>query len=283
MIRRDMHEANRRSWNAVTPAHNSHKQDQAAFLRGGGSTLFPEEIELLGDLGGKRLVHLQCNCGQDTLSLAQRGAVVTGVDISDEAIGVARQLSSDTGVPGTFVRSDVYDWFETARAAGERFDVVFASYGALCWLSDIDTWARGVASVLAPGGRLVVVEFHPVLMMFDEKKQMRFSYFRDGEPITWGGVTDYVGIAEGALSPSGHTAGVTDFKNPHGDWSVDWGIGEVLGAVLAAGLRIETFREYPYSNGCKLLDEMVVTEGNRFTLPPGVPALPLMFSLAASA
>ncbi len=277
-----MHEANRRSWNAVTPAHNSHKRDQAAFLRGGGSTLFPEEIELLGDLTGKRLVHLQCNCGQDTLSLAQRGAIVTGVDISDEAIGVARLLSAESGIAGTFVRSDVYDWLDGARAGGERFDVVFSSYGAICWLSDLDTWARGLAGVLAPGGRLVLVEFHPFLMMFDEKKQMRFSYFREGEPITWGGVTDYVGMAEGALSPSGHAAGVTGFENPHADWSIDWGIGEVLGAVLAAGLRIASFREYPYSNGCKLLEEMVAGEGNRFTLPPDQPALPLMFSLTAA-
>ena len=81
-LRTDLHEANRLSWNAATVAHNSHKGDQAAFFRGGGSTLFPEELELLGPLAGRTLVHLQCNAGQDTLSLARRGAEATGVDPS---------------------------------------------------------------------------------------------------------------------------------------------------------------------------------------------------------
>src|SRR5918998_3195886 len=99
-----MHEENRQSWNAATEAHNSHKRDQAAFLRNGGSTLFPEEIALLGDIAGRTLMHLQCNAGQDSLSLAARGAIVTGVDISDTAIAFARQLSADADISATFHR-----------------------------------------------------------------------------------------------------------------------------------------------------------------------------------
>ena len=99
----DCSEKNRRSWNAATARHNLHKGDQAAFFRNGGNTLFPEEIGLLGDVRGKRLVHLQCNCGQDTLSIAKHlGAVVTGVDISDEAISVATKLSREAEIPATF-------------------------------------------------------------------------------------------------------------------------------------------------------------------------------------
>src|SRR5512133_2945020 len=103
MVRKELHEANRRAWNEATIAHNSHKRDQAAYLRAGGSTLYPEELALLGDLAGKSLLHLQCNAGQDTLSLAQRGALVTGVDISDTAVDFARQLSAESGISGTFV------------------------------------------------------------------------------------------------------------------------------------------------------------------------------------
>ncbi|MBM4431542.1 MAG: class I SAM-dependent methyltransferase, partial [Chloroflexi bacterium] len=121
MVRKDLHEENRLSWNEATKAHNSHKKDQARFLRQGGSTLFPEEIELLGDVRGLSLLHLQCNAGQDTLSLAKRGAVVTGVDISDEAIAFARQLSRDSGIPATFVRSDVYDWLTQTAQSGQTF------------------------------------------------------------------------------------------------------------------------------------------------------------------
>src|SRR5581483_7586423 len=104
LMRKELHEENRLSWNAATVAHNSHKGDQAAFFRKGGSTLRPEELELLGDVRGQAIVHLQCNSGQDTLSMARLGAVMTGVDISDTAIDFARQLSQDSGIPAQWQR-----------------------------------------------------------------------------------------------------------------------------------------------------------------------------------
>src|SRR5206468_7384286 len=98
--RRALHEQNRLSWNEATKAHNSHKADQAKFFREGGKKIFPEEVDLLGDLQGKSVLHLQCNSGQDTISIKQLGAEkVLGVDISDEAISFARQLSADSGIP----------------------------------------------------------------------------------------------------------------------------------------------------------------------------------------
>src|SRR5262249_27059519 len=134
--RRALHEQNRRSWNGATRAHNSHKRDQAKFLREGGSLLCREEAALLGDLSGKSVVHLQCNSGQDTLSIKQLGAVqLLGVDISDEAIEFARRLSADSGVQASFVRADVYDWLTSAARVQQRWDVVFCSFGAIIWLS----------------------------------------------------------------------------------------------------------------------------------------------------
>src|SRR5215210_9523558 len=115
---RDLREQNRLSWNAVAGAHDSHRGNLAEFLREGGSTLLPEERTLLGDLNGKTLAHLQCNSGGDALSLALLGAAVTGVDISDEAISAARNLSSETGISADFVRADVYDWLEEAAREG---------------------------------------------------------------------------------------------------------------------------------------------------------------------
>src|ERR671921_1609676 len=108
MVHRNLREQNRLSWNAVVGVHDSHRGDLAGFLRKGGSTLFPEERALLGDLNGKALAHLQCNSGGDSLSLALLGASVTGVDISDEAISSARNLSSEAGIPADFVRADIY-------------------------------------------------------------------------------------------------------------------------------------------------------------------------------
>lgn len=275
-------EANRRSWNAAVVAHNSHKKDQSGFLRGGGSTLFPEEIELLGDIKGKRVAHLQCNAGQDSLSLVQRGAIVTGIDISDEAIAFAVSLSQDSGIPATFYRADVYDWLEEAAARQEQFDIVFCSYGALCWLPDLDRWACGVENVLVPGGQLVNVEFHPVSMAFNERLELTYPYFGEGKPLVWpNGIEDYVAKAGPALAPSGFTEGVKNFKNPHPAYEFQWDIGSIIGAILKAKLKLERYDEYPYANGAKLFDDMRETSGQRMYLPEHVPSLPLMYGLSA--
>lgn len=279
MIQRQLHEQNRLAWNEATRAHNSHKGDQAAFLRGGGSTLFPEEIELLGAVCDRSLVHLQCNAGQDTLSIASKlGARVTGVDISDEAIDFARMLSAESGIAGTFLRSDVYDFLETTA---DRFDVAFSSYGAVGWLSDLHAWARGITRLLVPGGRFVLVEFHPVAFMFEVDGTRKFAYSKHGESVRGEGVGDYVAISgEGLLHGAPFVEGVRDFVNPHHGYDFWWGLGDVVSALAGAGLRIETLREWPYSNGCKLFDDMELQPGRRY-VPPG-PEMPLMYGLVAS-
>ena len=278
----EYHEANRRSWNAATVAHNSHKKDQAGFLRRGGSTLFPEEIELLGDLAGRRLVHLQCNAGQDSLSLAQLGAEVTGVDISDEAIDFATKLSTDAQIPATFIRADVYDWLRRAREEGDLFDVAFCSYGAICWLSDLTLWAGGVFDILKPGGRFVAVEFHPMSMMFNEQFELTYPYFRKGAPLKWeDGVEDYVAASGTGLTPAGAAEGATNFKNPHPVYEFLWTIGDILTALLGAGLTIERYHEYAYANGVKIFADMQETDGRRMRPPKGVPTIPLMYAVVA--
>ena len=280
-IDRSAHEQNRRSWNAVTDAHNSHKRDQAGFLRRGGSTLFPEEIARAGDVTGQRLLHLQCNCGQDTLSFARRGAEVTGVDISDEAITFARQLSEDSGIPGEFIRSDIYDWLADASDRAGQFDIVFASYGVMIWLSDLTSWARGIATVLKPGGRLVLLEFHPMLTTLEA--DWTVTYPAIGGQVTRfsEGIGDYVGFVEGVLSPSGHEEGVRDFENPHLTVEFAWSVGEIVTALLDAGLTLRQLREYPYSNGFAPFEGFRALEGGRFTTPADRPAIPMMFGIVA--
>ncbi|MDV6272526.1 hypothetical protein R3Q06_03330 [Rhodococcus erythropolis] len=113
----DAVEMNRLSWNAATVAHNSHKGNQAQFFRNGGSTLFPEGVALLGEIAGSSILHLQCNSGQDSLSLAALGANETGVDISDSAIDLARTLSTESGIAAKVERADVSAWLRDAAAA----------------------------------------------------------------------------------------------------------------------------------------------------------------------
>lgn len=276
-----MHEANRMSWNAATVAHNSHKGDQARFFRSGGSTLFPEELELLGPLDGLELLHLQCNAGQDSLSLARLGARVTGVDISDTAIAFARQLAADSGVSAQFERADVFDWIEDCARQERRFDRVFSSYGALCWLSDLDAWARGVAGLLKAGGQLSLVEFHPYALVFDPQWTPHYDYFNQDPIEAAEGVPDYVAASGAGLVVEGDTAGLAQFSNPHPSYEFQWGLGQLVTALARAGLVIECLTEYPYANGWKGFEDMVELDGRRMAPPARLPKLPLMYGLRA--
>jgi SAM-dependent methyltransferase len=281
--RKDLREQNRLSWNAAVGAHESHRGDLARYLREGGSTLFPEERELLGGLRDVSLVHLQCGSGGDSLSLAALGAAVTGVDASDEAISAARRLSSASGIPATFVRADIYDWLaRAARTEGRRFDAAFASYGVVCWLPDLDAWARGVSGALRPGGRFALVDFHPVAEIFDEDWRVVRDYpAGGGHRLLQEGVGDYVGESGGGLTPAGFSEGVTDFENPEQGHLFRWGLGEVVSALAGAGFRITELREYPYSNGEKGFAGMRELPGRRMVPPEGVPSVPLMYGISA--
>ena len=282
-LRPELHEANRRSWNLATVAHNERKRDQAAFLRAGGELLFPEELELLGDLAGKRLVHLQCNSGQDSLCVARRGATVTGVDISDEAVAFARKLSADSGIPAQFERADVFDWLTQAAADGRRFDLALCSYGTIGWLSDLRPWARGIADILVPGGAMVLVEFHPVAFCFDEKRKLVWPYFgaAEGEVIDeLEGVRDYVGRSGEPLAPSGFVAPEQEFVNPQPAHGFAWTISDVVTFLLEAGLVVERLCEWPWSNACRFFDDQVLDPvTRRWHAGEGVPAFPGMFGL----
>lgn len=278
-IHRDLREANRKSWNEATRAHNSHKGDQAAYLREpGNTTLFQDERELLGDISGRRLLHLQCNAGQDTLSLAKLGAQATGVDISDEAVAFARQLSADSGIAAEFERADLYDWFE--HYSGPGFDKVFTSYGTIGWLPDLRAWARGIAKVLKPGAEFAMLEFHPVVMMYSPDWQLRFNYF-EAEPQAAEGVSDYVAVSGEGLTPTGYEAGVENFQNPHPSYEFYWGVGDVVTALAAAGLLVSELREYPYANGWRPFERMRDLGARRYATPQDMPLIPMMFGLRA--
>ena len=283
MIRRDLHEENRLSWNAATEAHNSHKKKQAEFFKRGGNTLYPEEMELLGNIEGQSVLHLQCNSGQDTLSLARLGASLTGVDISDVAVDFAKRLSAESGIPARFERADVYDWLATTAASSRRFDVVFSSYGTLIWLSALDTWATGVAEILRPGGRLILVDFHPLVMIFDDNWNHRFPYFGHGHVMTWeDGVGDYVAMSGQSLAPSGYVSGINSFENPYRCHEFQYSVTELMSAVLDASLSLDAWLEYPFMNGARLFKDMVERPGGRMFPPADKPNLPLMYGLVAS-
>ncbi|WP_339735240.1 class I SAM-dependent methyltransferase [uncultured Sunxiuqinia sp.] len=171
-------EINKQSWNNKIASHlQSSFYDLPGFLAG-SSSLNPIELQLLGDVRGKSILHLQCHFGQDTLSLGRMGAQVTGVDLSDKAIEQARLLAEKTQVDASFICCDIYDLFNHLDG---QFDLVFTSYGTIGWLPDLDRWAKLISSFLKPTGRFVFVEFHPVVWMFDNQfEKIAYNYFKDG-------------------------------------------------------------------------------------------------------
>src|ERR687890_1426291 len=282
MDRRDLREQNRLSWNAVVSAHDSHRGDLSRFFSEGGSTLFQEERDLLGDLEGRSLVHLQCNSGGDSISLARLGATVTGVDISDEAVSSARDLAEKTGIRVNFERADVYDWLQKASHEGRRFDVAFASYGVICWLPDLRTWAGGIAGILNPGGRFVLIDFHPAAEIFDRDWNHVNDYPYGGELLLLNeGVGDYVAESDGGLTPAGFVEGTRGFENPEPCHLFRWGLGEIVTALAGTELGILALKEYPYSNGERHFGGMRELPGRRMVPPEGVPAVPLMYGISA--
>jgi SAM-dependent methyltransferase len=223
---------NRRWWDGVVPIHEASRgYDRPGFLRG-EKPLCPVERAELGPLvAGKSLVHLQCHFGMDTLNWARLGAEVTGLDFSAPAIEAARRLSKDSGVPGTFVCANVYD---APAALGRTFDVVYTGIGALNWLPDVRAWARVVAACLKPGGILYLYEGHPMLWTLDDQRRdgllvVSARYFELPEPTPWESETTYV---DGPKLEHTRTA----------EWN--HGLGEIVTAVVDAGLRIEFVHEH---------------------------------------
>lgn len=229
MSTKDFFEWNKDTWNQKTGVHvDSDFYDHASFLKG-KSSLNSFELALLGDVKGKKILHLQCHFGQDTLSLARMGAQVTGVDLSNEAIDLAKNTASELNLDAEFICCNVFDLKEHLQG---EFDIVFTSYGTIGWLPDLNRWADIVQHFLAPQGQFIFVEFHPVIWMFDDDfTKVAYNYFQD-EPI----IEEVQGT----------------YANPEADLvtkTASWnhGLGEVFQALKEAGVAIYDFKEYNYS------------------------------------
>ena len=265
--------ANEELWNAWTAVHAAGDFYDLEGFKAGGVRIRPYEIDLLGDVTGKSLLHLQCHFGIDTLSFARLGARVTGADLSPDAIELARMLADKLGFPDArFVRSNLYD---LPKALEGTFDIVYTSRGVLGWLPDIRAWARVVAHFLAPGGTFFITEAHPVMNVFENEGvapgelRLTYPYWEHGEPLTFAVKGSYA-------DPDADVGDLTEHS-----W--DHGLGEIVTALIDAGLRIDKLIEYPFLEW--KVDFLVEEEpGNdRWVLPPGTSGeLPLMFALLAS-
>lgn len=272
-------EQNRRHWDEATRLHLRGNVYGTQDFKAGGCRLHRVEREEVGDVRGRRLLHLQCHFGLDTLSWARRGARVTGVDFSPEGIEAARRLAAEAGIDAEFVCSDIYRLHEVLEDF-HAFDIVYTSYGVLNWLPELRPWGELIARYLAPGGFFYIVEAHPTARMFPMDEDMPragsfepyFHYFHDPAGMSWPPGADY------ADETATHTIGDHEWQHSMSD---------IINALTGAGLQIDWLHEFPYCAwkvvaGCEVVERF--SESHAYYGRPKARAnLPLMFSLRASA
>jgi len=258
---------NRSLWDGWAEINSKAPSYRVEEFRRGASALKPIELEEVGDVRGKSLLHLQCHFGLDTLSWARLGATVTGVDFSGRAIETAKALAIECGLEAQFIQCDLFD---LPNHLDQRFDIVITSYGVLCWLPDLAPWGKLVAHYLKPGGRFHIVEFHPMANAFDAHGdsgavELMHPYFRQDRPLCFHEHGSYADPA-------------ADFHHDSYEWPHS--ISDILNSLIAAGLRIEHFNEFPYSiTSC--FAGMTETAPRQWRLAEHDGRLPLMFSLKA--
>lgn len=256
-------EINRQSWNKRTEVHlKSAFYDLDNFLKG-KSSLNDIELNLLGDIKGKSILHLQCHFGQDSISLGRLGADVTGVDLSDKSIDSAKQLAKQTNSNAKFICCNIYDLPEHLN---QKFDIVFTTYGTIGWLPDLDKWAKIIFDFLKPGGKFVFAEFHPIVWMFDDHfEKIGYNYFNSG-PISETQTGTYAD-RDAELTLSG----------------VSWnhGISEVLNSLINNGLEINSFDEYDYSP-YNCFEKTVEFEPDKFRIKHLENKIPMVYSIGAA-
>jgi len=259
----DYFKTNKETWNKKVAVHAaSDFYDMKGFMAG-KSSLNKYELEALGDVSGKRLLHLQCHFGQDTLSWARMGAICTGVDISDEAITLSRKLTKDLNLSADFVCCNVLD---TGNYIKTKFDIVFTSYGVIGWLPDLKPWGRMIAERLKKGGTFYMVEFHPIVWMFDYldgTSIMKYGYMQ--EEVIY---EEYEG-----------TYANQDSKMTSKEYGWNHGLSEVVNALIEAGLTIDFLNEYdesPYN----VLPDLVKTKSGMYETKDKL--YPLIFEIKAT-
>jgi SAM-dependent methyltransferase len=259
------------NWDERTPIHRA-----SAFYdvdnRDPQSWFAGYEWADLGDLTGRDVLHLQSHLGTETMAFARRGArTVTGLDLSGAAVGAARELAAAAGVEIDYVRANVYDAVEAL--GGRQFDVIYTGKGSLCYLPDLPGWAGVLARLLRPGGRVYVVEFHPVLQSLglvgaaEEPLELRHDLIGGGGPVARDATRTYTD------GPALREA-TTSYEWVHG-------LGEVVTAVSGAGLTVRSLREsdelpWPRWAG------MTRTPDGWWRLPEPAPRVPLFYALLAT-
>lgn len=257
----DYLKVNKKWWNNATPIHAGSRLYSLKSFKKGRTSLKALELEELGSVKNKSLLHLMCHFGMDTLSWARLGAEVTGVDLSDKAINLARELSKEISVPANFICADVYN---LPKILHKKFDIVFASYGVLCWIPDIKKWAKMIKYFLKKGGIFYIAELHPFTNILSSDFKIDYKYFDKGPHID--------------DSPGTYTDWNADIKGKTYIWS--YTISDLINALSNEGLKIEFIHEFPFT----MYDQfpgLMRRKNGYYVLKDKKIQIPLLFSLRA--
>lgn len=265
---------NRANWEERTAIHLGPRGYDLAPHRAGRGRLDALVEAELGDVSGLRILHLQCHVGHDSIALAQAGAAqVTGVDFSPAAIAAARALAAECGVGDRmrFVEADVLETPAALPGEAARFDLVFTTWGTIPWLPDLTRWAAAIAWALKPGGALYFADIHPTALIFDDQVE-RDAHGRPGWLVPY-----FERAAREFEEP--------DYADPDAPLvqkrTIGWlhPIADILGALAAAGLRLDWLHEHPRMASRQFA--ALVQDADGMWAWPDAPWLPLGLSLRA--
>jgi SAM-dependent methyltransferase len=270
----DYRAANRERWNELVPLHLASPGYGVEAFKQGGLGLHPIEVAEIGEVRDLDLLHLQCHFGLDSLALARLGAHVTGIDFAPDAIRAARALAAETGLAARFVECDLY---AAPDHVDGHFDLVFTTWGTICWLPELIGWARVIAHFLKPGGRFYFADVHPFALVFDDSPEagalpagsfrLGYPYFAHDEPQVFENTASYVETAAPTVATRTY-----EWAHP---------VSEIVNALVGAGLSIEFMHEHPAITW-RLLPGLEEGPDRLWRWPPGTRhPLPLALSIAA--
>ncbi|MCT8138115.1 class I SAM-dependent methyltransferase [Anaerobacillus sp. CMMVII] len=256
-------EANKKAWGLLSEDHYHNFRKLLSQEKSLLNNIITTE---LGDIQGKSIIHLQCNTGADTISLARLGATVTGVDLVPENIEYARKLAEEFGVSTVrFIESDI---MELAEKHGERYDIVFTSEGVIGWLPDLDKWGATIKHLLKDDGFFYINDSHPYFMTMDEEKlkenqvSIKYPYFNKTPDVS-----TIIG---------GYASEPKEGENYF--WM--YTMSDIINSLAKAGLAIDFFHEFDtlcWNNG-----GMEEVERGVYQYPFFKGKFPFQFSLKAT-
>jgi len=255
---------NRDYWNEVTSIHEKSRFYDVGSFKKGKPTIMPLEIKEIGKVKEKTLLHLQCHFGIDTISWERMGAQAIGVDLSDKSIETARRLAKELNSNVQFICSDIY---KLPTVLNNQFDIVYSTGGVLCWLPDLDKWAKVVSSFVRPGGFFYLRDDHPFAVILDENLNINGDYFHQDKPI--------VEPPSGSYADPNATVTKCNYEWHHS-------LSDIIDSLIRANLKIDFFHEFPFLGWARFPQLMKLNNDGWYRFKEEKINMPLMFSLKAT-